>query len=144
LKKNNFWFLIIFLFSGCSGATQGKSVNQPVSVKKKEHKIELIKSQIDHNQIVREETDKKIADLREQLYNHQIDLIKKKVKIFKKNEKIALTSNGELAANQTDKLFFDERKMLTEIIEESENFSEKAQAVLNDILEIITKLNDTI
>lgn len=104
----------------------------------KERKIEEIKSQIDKNRKTKDHAEEKIALLREKLYSNQIDLIEKKVKKFKELEKKRFDGKSP----PKDDIFFDERKQLTEIIFNSKECGEKAQLVLNDILEIITKLSD--
>jgi septal ring factor EnvC (AmiA/AmiB activator) len=142
LKKINSLCFLFFICCACSETVKNKEHCPPLSLKKNESKIANIKSRIERNKRIQDDAQKKIAHLEEKLFNYQISLINKKIENFKKNEKSTGSSQENSIDTRKEDLFLEERKMLTQIIENSEIYSGKAQVVLNEILEIITKLND--
>ena len=78
-----------------------------LSLKKKEHKVEILKSQIVENKKVRNEAKKNIEQLKEELFCLQLNLISKKVRNFKKmNSKMNKNDFAylEFLAKHTNKL----------------------------------------
>lgn len=137
-------FSCFFLVSCHHSKTQDKTSFTEI---KQDHKIERLRSQIKAQREISRETEMKIAELKEELYIIELEVIKKKVRDFKKeNSQIESKENlsSDALALQVKNFFLEDRKILTNIIEDSITHRKNAQVILDDILELITKFNGSL
>ena len=146
MRNKSISFLTFLTFVSCASNKNIDISNiQGLSILRKEQKIESLKNQIAFARNVRNSAQKNLENLKEELYNQEFSLIQKKLNKFKKfdaklqKDKEAYNS---FLANDLSILFIEERKMLIEMIEESDQIAEKAKNLMNDILSLITILND--
>ena len=133
------------LLLSCTAKVENNSICHSHAISRYQKEIENTTKEIEDNKKTSEKALRNLDQLQDKLHKQQIAFIKKKVMIFvsktkklQKDEKVY----KEFLAQNLDDLFLDERKVLINVIEASDKYREYAHNVLEDILRIITVLNE--
>jgi hypothetical protein len=145
--KSKLFFVLFFSFFILKGYSEVKvdEFNIPLFTKNEE-KIEKIKKRLSNVEKTKNEIDQKYDDLQKKLFKEQVFFVEKRLKSYKRMEKKMKKNNewNDFLKKDLDSLFLTDRKMLTEMIHRplQNEFKEKTEALLYNILNIITDLKE--
>ncbi len=144
--KSSFFILCFIALQASSEVWQIDDVGN-ASLSKQEERIEKLKSRLANLERAKDEALSKYLLLKEKIFKEEVSLIEKKIKSYKRAEKKIKKDKSEwreFLQKDLSLLFLAERKMLTEMLHDfpSASSKEKIEGVLNNILNIITALNE--